>query len=363
MSLPQQFTIFDASAVPSSQRTRSHAADGVTSKENTAHLNGLTAVQFGRYRDRKVLQAIAAYRALTAEQLMAVLPDVFPNTTPRKCRICLKRLLGDGCVLRVELYRTRSQPNQPYVYLLTSKGTREIADTGGSSSDHLDWSRHDRYVTPSHFKHLIESNWVRIRVEQSARAAGLALTAWHDERTLRRTHAQDLVTIIGSDGEKAHTHVYPDGYFVASGLRRTINPFIETDLDTERLRTHTVSPVTAKLPNSWTRKVNAYNAYFARKKGESLYSRRYGAGGEQVLTVTTSPKHLTNLKRATEAAGGKRRFWFTTLDQVKRENVFTAPIWQIASVAGDCSLVAGPAELYPPHDNSERLTCASQGLV
>jgi hypothetical protein len=348
----QQFTIFDASTLQPPAGMPTQDADGRDQRKDTPALNGLKPAEFGLYRDRCVLRAIYEYRALTAEQLIALLPDLFPNTTPRKCRRCLRRLLGDGCVVRVELYRTRSQPNQPFVYLLTSKGAQEVAGIVGHVNGRLDWSRHDRYATPSHFRHLIENNWVRIRVVQSAREAGFTISLWHDEKILRRSHQQDLVTIIGTDGEKAVTHLYPDGYFVASGLSRTVNPFIETDLDTERLSIGTVSPVTAKIPNSWTRKVNTYNAYFARKKGESLYSRRYGGGGEQVLTVTTSIKRLASLKKATETTGGKRRFWFTTLERVKRENFFTDSIWQIASIAGDYSLVTGPAELYPTHESN-----------
>lgn len=42
---------------------------------------------------------------------------------------------------------------------------------------------------------------------------------------------------------------------------------------------------------------------------------------------------MINLKRATEEAGGRRRFWFSSLAEVIDENVLSANIWQIAADA------------------------------
>jgi hypothetical protein len=54
--------------------------------------------------------------------------------------------------------------------------------------------------------------------------------------------------------------------------------------------------------------MRAYAAYVA----SGAYTARYGSRGLRILTVTTSPGRLANLKRIAEEAG-KSRFWFTTM--------------------------------------------------
>jgi hypothetical protein len=62
-----------------------------------------------------------------------------------------------------------------------------------------------------------------------------------------------------------------------------------------------------------------------------------------VLTVYEGGKtgvanrRLANLKRATEEAGGRHRFWFSNLAKIAHEDVLSAAIWK----------VAGSSELFP----------------
>jgi hypothetical protein len=58
-----------------------------------------------------------------------------------------------------------------------------------------------------------------------------------------------------------------------------------------------------------------------------------------VLTVTTGERRLANLKKITEEAGGKSRFWFTTFEQLTSNTALNQPIWQIAGREGEYSLV------------------------
>ena len=73
-------------------------------------------------------------------------------------------------------------------------------------------------------------------------------------------------------------------------------------------------------------KVLAYQAYIA----SGQYEKRYGTRSLRVLTVTSGPKRLENLKAEAEEARGGRVFWFTALKSVTVEAVIEQPIWQIA---------------------------------
>src|SRR5262245_58662579 len=147
MDNPQQFTIFDSSAIRPVPAPVSQNVEQPTFQDL---LDRLGSVEFSDYRAHIVLQVVYEYRAVTAELVFARLPHLFP--TIRKCRRCLLLMTKAGDVLRVEQYRTRSEPNQPYIYLLSSEGAMKL--TGAKSLryvSHLDWNRHERYAKPSQY--------------------------------------------------------------------------------------------------------------------------------------------------------------------------------------------------------------------
>lgn len=75
-------------------------------------------------------------------------------------------------------------------------------------------------------------------------------------------------------------------------------------------------------------KVLAYQAYIA----SGQYEKRYGTRSLRVLTVTSGPKQLENLKSEAEEVRGGRVFWFTTSNLITAKRVLTEPIWTIAWV-------------------------------
>jgi hypothetical protein len=92
--------------------------------------------------------------------------------------------------------------------------------------------------------------------------------------------------------------------------------------------------------SSKSEKVQAYLEYTRSGK----YAERYGTRSLRVLTVTTGEKRLANLKRATEQAGGREMFWFTTVEQVgSGEGLLVAKIWQVAGQEGVSALIGGRA--------------------
>jgi hypothetical protein len=84
---------------------------------------------------------------------------------------------------------------------------------------------------------------------------------------------------------------------------------------------------------SWQLKAQVCAAYWQ----SGLYQKRYKTNSCRILTFTTGPTRLENLKHITEAAGGGSMFYFTTFEQATREAILKGPIWR----------VAGSAELHP----------------
>jgi hypothetical protein len=76
----------------------------------------------------------------------------------------------------------------------------------------------------------------------------------------------------------------------------------------------------------WGLRVQAYKVYTESKR----YSERYGTKSLRVLTVTVGPKRLANLKSTTEKAVGRGMFWFTTLEQIRAQDLLSAAIWEVA---------------------------------
>ena len=73
---------------------------------------------------------------------------------------------------------------------------------------------------------------------------------------------------------------------------------------------------------------------------------RYGTDRIRALTVNeggrtgAGRRRLANLKRVTEEAGGRGRFWFGSLLDVASDDVLSAPIWQVAGSTQPAQLVA-----------------------
>ena len=74
-------------------------------------------------------------------------------------------------------------------------------------------------------------------------------------------------------------------------------------------------------------RIRAYLAYVNAGK----YQVRYQTRSLRILTVTTTPERLENLRKTTLKAGGGDLFWFTTLDQVSDTTILSSPIWRLAN--------------------------------
>jgi hypothetical protein len=72
----------------------------------------------------------------------------------------------------------------------------------------------------------------------------------------------------------------------------------------------------------------------------------------RVLTVTPSQERARNLKEATEAAGGKTRYWFASKTALEKSNPFSDPIWVRATDDALRSLAKESSELVQDTRNT-----------
>ncbi len=137
--------------------------------------------------------------------------------------------------------------------------------------------------------------------------------------------------------------VRPDGYLVYQAAGRRMDAFVEADLGTvTNLR--------------WRVRVEAYVAY--RLSG--AFRNRYGIPLFRVLTVTTTRRRLLNLVRATEKAGGRSMFWFTTWDDLTNHSALSS-IWSVAGASGGSPMSGkrGSSSRSPPE--SADPACSPRG--
>jgi hypothetical protein len=157
-------------------------------------------------------------------------------------------------------------------------------------------------------EHTLKINDVRIAVLLAVRHHGWQLVEWRDEGVFRAD--PDYVILTDGKGRTTDKPVLPDGYFCLQTPRGTSRFFLEVDRGTEQL-------------SKFTPQIAVYEAY--TRSGQ--YQARFGAKSLRILVITTSPKRLVSLKRAVEAEGGNRKYWFTTFAELTEDTILTAPIW------------------------------------
>lgn len=276
-------------------------------------------------RDQEVLRQVYLFRMMTREQIERLLfaPSQGQDhlTKTSKVRQRLKLLYQHGYLERIPFPTGPGQWAWRPVYRLGRKGATLLAEEMKLPMKQLYyWGRGDdrdhRASDPSllFMQHSMEINDVRIAVLQAAQAHGCRVEQWLDDNTLKREKMK-ADTIFRSDWDgDAKVGVIPDAYFVLHLGDRRAHFFLELDR--------------ATMSNGrWRSRIHSYLDYVQSGR----YRERFQTNSLRILTVTTTPQRLENLKKATAQAGGKDLFWFTTFDQVSPTNVFFRPIWLLAN--------------------------------
>lgn len=281
-------------------------------------------------RDQEIVCSVFDYRVLTTHQIARL---HFSSSTGEiesvisRCRTRLRYLTEAGFLRRFEQAQTLSEGRKPYCFVCTEKGAQLVATLRDLTMEELHWTPIKK---PSllFLDHLLASNDIRMAAMFSAKKHGWSIPIWYDESMLRSAQMKDYVTITSSQGEEKRVAVIADGYFCFATETHPYFCFLEIDRGT-------VTGEATKWENrDWSRKVLSYLTYYH----SGQYEARYQTKSLRILTITTTEKRLATLKEATEKAGGRSRFWFTTQEKATTADILTDPIWQKAGQSGTFAL-------------------------
>lgn len=248
--------------------------------------------------------------------------------THAQVRLRLRLLFQHGYLYRKEQFQRRSDGMKPFLYALDTRGAIELAALYGCAIQDLDWHKRDGNVGPLHLAHLLLSNDIRIAITRSAITHNFTMAQWLDEKTLRRAHRGDLMTVTDAQGATHTSIVIPDGFFRLEypnpnnpAKSRSLHRCIEID------RATVTGRASSEHNRAWDKKVLAYLAW--HKSG--IYQARYRVQALGILTITVGEERLKNLKRITEEAGGRERFWFTCVGRLHGNDILTDALWSVAT--------------------------------
>ncbi len=275
-------------------------------------------------RDRQIVKTVWQCRLLTSHQIEA---RIFPSDKPRgKRTVCQRRLqllFHHRFLDRMPMHVVLGEGRVPYVYVLGKQGIDLVASMAEVDRAEIGWRPTQKQVGISFVNHALAINDVRIVLTQLADQGHFELTDWLDEADFRRGPHQNKVP-YRTQGMRI-MRKYPDGYFQLKlpQYERNAHFFLEVDQGT--------------MSNSqWMEKVRAYVQF----RDSRLSQKYYGTRNFRLLTVTSSASRLTNLRKATERAGGDHFFWFTTQDEadIWQPERFLRAIWSVTTKAEKQSL-------------------------
>lgn len=279
-------------------------------------------------RDVAVLEDIYASRYMTVPQIQALHwreskgGQAIANR--KACQRRMRQLFEHGLVRRIEPLIRYSEGKKPLIYALEKGGAQILVNELGVELTAIDYKSQSGEDNYPFLQHLLDTTELRIAFTDAAEIAGVQLELWRNERELKSEGMSDVIVLTDPEGKPHKAAVVPDAVVCLNRGGKQAVFLLEIDR-----RTVTVDPSKWEK-RGWSRKMRTYTAYFESE----AYKKRYGDLVAHVLTVTTGEKRLAHLKAATEAAGGGKRFWFTTLNQATTANLLMALIWQRAGMDG-----------------------------
>lgn len=273
-------------------------------------------------RDVDIIEAVYRFRILKQAQIQALFFGASSHAQYR-----LERLYDHHYLDRKFLPVRMGDGRSPTLYVLDRRGVEVLRTERGY--DTLKWYSDSTDFSDTFLEHSLAINEVYIALSLACRKQGFTLESWQTENEVKSDY--DYVSLKTAKGKVERLPILPDSIFsfIAHGRRHRC--LLELDRGTME---------SARFKD----KVRAYIAYHE----SGMYQTRYESQSMRVLTIIstrhTGEKRLANLKKATEEAGGKLRFWFTTLKHITPETVFDAPIWQLATEVEPRPLVEPPQE-------------------
>lgn len=294
-------------------------------------------------RDLQVLIHVARMRYLDRDQVQRI---EFGGRATSNVKRRLTVLYHNSLIGRRLLATADAHGSPRSLYYIERAGERALRDAA-LGVPHPDGKARESQAEPFFMRHLLETNDVWIAALLSARKHGVPLT-WHDELELRR--ALTGVRL----GQRANAAFMlapiPDGYARLQVQGVELSFAIELDRgSTEERRAR--------------KKYVGYGRFHAAiadgrriatpSRRSSLAADDLFAPGMRVLFVASGRDASAELARKDrllawcEQEAGGSLFWLTTLSAVRENDLFTAPIWDVAGNTGRRSLIDS-AQLAPP---------------
>lgn len=208
----------------------------------------------------------------------------------------------------------RTDRNTQRTYALTREGARLLAREGLIPESEVRHYPGRNDVTDGYTVHRQEVNDVRIAITKAACARGDDISVWVYDWELRKLRLK----VKDRNGKRYHFE--PDAFFAyqLAGEDWWSYFFYERDTGSQ----------TNKI---FAEKVKLYLLALQTPEVFEVLNKLYDVDiqGFRVLT-TTLPERVANLKRTTEAAGGAKRFWFTSHRDIDEDTVL-GPVWEMAT--------------------------------
>jgi hypothetical protein len=273
-------------------------------------------------RQLDILEALYLRRAATTEQIAQLVFGYHENSYVSRQ---VRALFHDTFIHRRFLTASYGILTSKIIHMLDKEGAKRLSHERGYR---VKWAREHLTIAFDTIQHTLALNDTEIAFRKGCKALGYQITKWIGESAIKADY--DRIS-VQHDGKTETKAVQPDMYMAISAADELSEPtfhfLFEEDKGTE-------------VRKQFSNKIPTYLAYFKSKECKA----RYGTNRLRVLVVTTSERRLANIKRYTEAAGGKSRFWFTTHAQLDHANPFISEIWQIAGREGNYSLLYTPEE-------------------
>ncbi len=260
--------------------------------------------------------AVNDFRVMRQDQVQRLF---FPSRNTAQVRL---RLLWEHKYLKREFLPVIGGiQTSPILYTVDKRGAELLQSEFGYEDKDLRWSR-NRKLSYQFLEHTLGLSEIRLAVALSCRRHNHELKTWLDEAALKSDY--DKVQV-----NRRLVAILPDAYPVIKVPEGELHFFLEYDRGAENLK-------------FFKRKMAAYLTYFRGGKCKA----RYGTDKVRVLTVNeggqtrVGRRRLANLIRVTEEAGGDRRFWFSSLEEIIDSDVVLDAIWRIVGVSSFGALVS-----------------------
>ncbi len=265
-------------------------------------------------RDIAIVLAVYLYRALTTQQISALIFG--KDTRSTQCEERLKRLYHHGYVER-RSQGTMYRDNKPLVYMLTEKGAQLLCVHKSMQRNEIHWNTKYNTISNYHLQHVVQTSESRINFVRACDHLGYEL-AWLDEMTIRHHKLYDTFKYHTPTGWTKKTILISDGFFTIETPQKLVSCFLEIDRGTE-----TLSTVADK-----------FSKYVAYLQTEEYLIRFAAFDGDEneihplVLTITTTEQRMRNLMKVASDVGAIDIFMFSTFADTTHERVLEEAVWR-----------------------------------